>query len=687
MKANAMNSAVIRPCLGLIGLMLLLWSARVLAADPQSSEKSVAEDQPRVQQITGVVLTPDGKPAAGAKVALMANVYTGTDIATVREQSVIVAQGKTNDDGRFEIRIEKLPDGQIDAVFILAAAEGYGLGWTRPNFDDWPQDYQIQLPPEVKLQGKLLTADGQPGAHVAVRLEGLRKKNPVEGVFFAPDTDDLQKLFTTQFVTDERGQIAASGIPSDVKVGFRLTTSGLSYTYWDWNSNAIDPVFTLPETIDISGTVTATDTGQLIAYTIVSARDAKTTTNADGNFRLQSARTFGVAQTISITARPPAGLPYLERSLSLRRHPGVTEEKVQFTLDRGALITGEVLEEGSGQPVSYARIFATTRFDPKSFQSIGTLVAFSDPDGKFGFVAKPGTIDVSVEACSCDFVMRPVQIQRNLGRTTTVFASRNVFAHVTLDVTADTQGNVKFLVARGVTVRGEIVGSDGKTPAEVAMRRPYPQYSGFTDNYRFDMLTTHGHFAVHGVSTDGEMPAVFLDAAGDEGKYETVRGAETGALKKITLEKCGSATVRFVDPDGKPVAAKQQTVSIVFGDQTKPAVGIAPAEAVLPFSFPNWEVDFEKFQNQATDDQGRLNLTHLVPGLTYMVRTGNLRPDGLSENMLIRVQSGQHVDAPDIVVQKPPVPRRAAVNAKDKATGNAAESAPSSAKAAAKDDK
>ena len=154
------------------------------------------------------------------------------------------------------------------------------------------------------------------------------------------------------------------------------------------------------------------------------------------------------------------------------------------------------------------------------------------------------------------------------------------------------------------------------------------------------------------------------------------RGANAAQSKKITLEKCGSATVRFIDPDGKPIAGKPQAVLIELADQRTPEVGIAPPGYKSGPTFANWEVDSEKYQNQnqRTDDAGRLQLTHLVPGVTCLVRTGNFVPGqlGINEYLVIRVASGQDVDAQDIVVQPRPAPRRAVEAQKPRAAEKAA---------------
>ena len=98
-----------------------------------------------VQQITGIVLKPDGKPAAGAKVALVATVFSWESPSQRGERLELVADGHTKSDGRFDLRWDKLPDAQINAVYLVAGGPEFAIVWTRPNFDDPPQDYELQL--------------------------------------------------------------------------------------------------------------------------------------------------------------------------------------------------------------------------------------------------------------------------------------------------------------------------------------------------------------------------------------------------------------------------------------------------------------------------------------------------------------------------------------------------------------
>ena len=385
--------------------------------------------------------------------------------------------------------------------------------------------------------------------------------------------------------------------------------------------------------------------------------DTRTETDAAGSFQLKSASVIG--GTFSISARPPTGSAYLPRTTSARRHAEAREENVQLQLDPAVLVTGQVIEERTGEPVPNTRIVCETRYDPKVFGYVGSFVATSDADGKFSFAARPGTLDVSVEGCSCDFQMQPVQAERQVSPTKSIFTPENVFAHATLEVPPGAEGEVKLAVRRGVTVAGEIVGSNGKVPAEVTMRHAFPQYSGFTDNYRFSVYIRHGHFAIHGVPQNGDFPVVFFDAAGDEGKYLFLHGADASQSVKVQLEKCGSATPHFVDPEGRPAKVQPQNLFVYLSDQLEPGAKVGPMENVLPFSFPAWEFDYAKRGVITTDEQGQIKLTSLVPGLTYKLGTGNTLADGIAEQVTIRVGPAQHIDVPAIVVQPRPAPPRA----------------------------
>ena len=58
----------------------------------------------------------------------------------------------------------------------------FAIVWTRPNFDDPPQDYELQLSAPRDLRGTLLDADGKPLVDAAVRITSLTKNHPMEAL-------------------------------------------------------------------------------------------------------------------------------------------------------------------------------------------------------------------------------------------------------------------------------------------------------------------------------------------------------------------------------------------------------------------------------------------------------------------------------------------------------------------------
>src|SRR5207249_248519 len=71
-------------------------------------------------KVNGRVLGPDGKPVAGAQVALVAD-------------SQVTGKAKTDKEGRFHLEGVGSPTG---ATWVVAAAAGYGPAWHPPVPED-----------------------------------------------------------------------------------------------------------------------------------------------------------------------------------------------------------------------------------------------------------------------------------------------------------------------------------------------------------------------------------------------------------------------------------------------------------------------------------------------------------------------------------------------------------------------
>jgi hypothetical protein len=126
----------------------------------------------------------------------------------------------------------------------------------------------------------------------------------------------------------------------------------------------------------------------------------------------------------------------------------------------------------------------------------------------------------------------------------------------------------------------------------------------------------------------------------------------------IRLQPCGQARVRFVDPDGKPVAKLNvfpylellmtpgTTRIMIAGRGEHPAAD----EASLP------RVDFQHYPNgPSTDADGRITLPDLIPGAPYRIVDYSTRravEKGLEIRKDFTVKPGEIVDLGEILVAK-----------------------------------
>jgi RNA polymerase sigma factor (sigma-70 family) len=141
-------------------------------ADPPAAKAPAPAGNPEeTMTVTGRVLGPDGKPVAGAKLYSL-RLPTGKPPAD--ENVEAVARGTAGSDGRFRIVIPKndvSPAGADRPLPVMAAAAGFGLGWTRP--EPAGGDVTVRLVKDQPIAGRVLDSEGRPVSNATVRIQGL----------------------------------------------------------------------------------------------------------------------------------------------------------------------------------------------------------------------------------------------------------------------------------------------------------------------------------------------------------------------------------------------------------------------------------------------------------------------------------------------------------------------------------
>jgi hypothetical protein len=190
------------------GAVVFAWAvclgAATLVASPAATPSAAANHDGDVLHVRGKVLTPDGKPAAGATVTV-----PSTPMLDPRGTRRVVARATAGPDGRFDIAFKKADlspfsigrgtpgtDLWKQAQVVAAAADGFGLAFDQYDHVDAAGDLVLKLPKDdLPIEGRVLNLEGAPVRDVRVRVQSIRPidGNPVPpppmpgpAAFFAP---------------------------------------------------------------------------------------------------------------------------------------------------------------------------------------------------------------------------------------------------------------------------------------------------------------------------------------------------------------------------------------------------------------------------------------------------------------------------------------------------------------------
>src|SRR5262245_10405074 len=208
---------------------------------------------------------------------------------------------------------------------------------------------------------------------------------------------------------------------------------------------------------------------------------------------------------------------------------------------------------------------------------------------------------------------------------------------------------------RGVAVRGLLVVS-GTQPVREALlvSRWYLSRNGITVNHgTTEKSLRGGRFGLDGCDPGSSAPVLFLDAKNQRGAAIELSGKQAGEDVVVTMKPCGTASVRIVDGQGKPVRAGRSPAhlevvlspgaswgDISFNDQkTSPL----QADAIHASNF-----DVERYRDIKTDANGRMTFPTLIPGATYRIIVFNQKEKTEIE---FTVEPGEAKDLGDLKIR------------------------------------
>lgn len=636
--------------------------------------------------VVGRVVDPDGKPVPRARVMVYASLKwagRGDRLAPMWPSPIGKAIGDAS--GRFRIEAPRTSSARQYDFGAVAVAPGFGAGWASLDPDAKEPGAEIRLRAEQPIHGRLLDAQNRPAAGVPIAIDRMGVVPPggpdqnIEdfvGPYFLPEVGHEPMAWPRCSPTDADGRFTIQGAGRGVRLGLVIDDPRFARMRLVVEARPeAEQSIVLKPARSILGRVTDAETGRPIPRAVVGINIQRENgssgwisdwdTDAEGRYRAR----LEPGDLYLVTVFPPEGEPTLFVQKRVVWPKGALEHRLDVELPRGVLVRGRVVEESSGRPIAGARISYLSNPNGDTQTGGWSSRASTAADGSFAFAAIPAAGYLSVLGPGEDYVLRELgQSAAHTGQP----GGRRIYAHAfrKLDLKPDDRGRevaeVRIELRSCSPVKGRVVGPDGKPAKDVTLSSRavlQPSWVSFLFWTGFYRATAHdGHFTIHGLADDAEVPVDFLDTVRDLGATVRLSGksAADGPVT-VRLEPCGSALARLVDADGKPVARSRDgygssmTMMVVTPgpdrwshrkeDQGKLQADMDFLTRIDPAHYPNGLV---------SDDEGRLHLRRLIPGATYRIYDGT-RPQTASPRLRkeFTARAGETIDLGDILIEGP----------------------------------
>jgi RNA polymerase sigma factor (sigma-70 family) len=426
------------------------WAYRDLAANTripteQSAELHAAKednkpkiaptrpDAARTVEIQGRVLAPDGKPRAGAKLALFCR-------DGVRQVGVTAA------DGRFAVAVPKQMKGEWPPA-LLAHNGDAGLDFISLAGIDAAKPIELRLVKDQAIRGRVVNTEGKPIAGVRVSVSSIEvfPNNSLESLlvhsqdspadFVLPPGDKTLLLHTASLldaVTDAQGRFVISGVGADRVAELYLREGGIAKTRLRIvNHEGFDPkppnpspfrtygsppgmanspsvrkvlqspnvsVVAEPEK-PIRGVVKYADSGKGVPDVVVRLEQresagqpfVRTKTDAQGRYEFRGARK---AKTYSLYVDSDSSTGYLPTWVYAADTVGYSPVNVDVRIKKGVIVTGKIIDRATGKAVPGFAQFTVLFNNPfaKDYAGVTSQREVTAEDGTFRVVVIPGPV-------------------------------------------------------------------------------------------------------------------------------------------------------------------------------------------------------------------------------------------------------------------------------------------------------
>jgi RNA polymerase sigma factor (sigma-70 family) len=604
------------------------------------------------------------KPVARAKLAVVmdrARRPGERDLLAIARHELI-GVGEADEHGKYRLEV---PSGRgAMHAYLLARGRDESVGWYSLYTTGAYQQVELKLEAGQKVRGRLVDASGAPAANVTVRVRGfVRTPTAPKAIWIYESL--AADAWVPPAITDANGEFLLTGLVPVCAVHAEINDDRFApqwLTLKTANSGVGKPedagTITLAPARVLEGTVVAADTGEPIphAHVVVSTQGARAggkydvSTRSDDLGRIRVKPYPGASLTIS--ACGAVGSPFLGVYLMPVEWGNANNQSVTIKLPRGVLIKGQVVEAGTPRGIPGTRIeYMPMGAKNPHMATYSSLLpmwrwmdALSDADGRFQIAVMPGPGHLLLRGPEHRFLGIEVGT-RELTQGGKGGQPYFLDGLVPLDPDpADPSPTVVAPLRPGVTVRGRVVTAAGD-PVQSAFL--------FSRTYRkFDfrggleaLPVKDGIFEIPGCDPARRLPICIWDSASREGAVVEVGGAQSDKELTVRLAKSGSASVRFVDGQGKTIPNVSFFVDLVVRPGSDPydqRANQEPPRLTYPTTF------FHRERARQDPKTGIVTIPELIPEATYLIHAPALRV-----SRTFSVSAGQHVQLDGIVTGAP----------------------------------
>jgi hypothetical protein len=574
-----------------------------------------APGKPPAATVSGTVVDPAGRPAAGAKIWL-----TRADFP---HEAEVLQTAIADAAGRFTLR-DPPRDGPPKGWLTLAARDAKGrLGGTYlpPRGDPAGQSIRIELAEVRDYRGRLTDADGGPVAKVALRpmrTMAMAPERPLDRHPFAFPPELAAEVVAR---TGDDGRFVLRGVPveGDVMVEVVAPQFGSPWIFWELHKSV---TIRLERPGSVAGSLAGRgglpvagvrvrlnkiwdpDDARYFGYSV--SGDQETRAATDGSFLFPAVLpgTYAVQGQLEEKSLSAAGV-----SPRLRVKPGERTANIAIIIRRLVTIRGQVVDRQTKAGVPGVSLQFYTTLDTQNPPLVHFVrTAKTDARGEYSLQLLPGRINGGVNSCPENYyVAQPgVKSPREL------WTEDGAWPVIELD--------------RGTSVEGIAVDEAGRPAAEAELRLLQASPNSVVESAKCDRS---GKFVLKQRPAKG---TIAIQARTDSAAtIDPVTVAVSQAMRPLRLvlsqNKAGSVRGFLTDEAGQPIRRADVFLTGFWN------VGVR-------------QHSFQIFVNRA-DDRGRFEIRGLWPG-RYQV--GFTAEDLESPSRTVTLRQGQSIDFGKIVL-------------------------------------